>query len=1303
MVRQDQCPLLRPSRPGEAQMATDFVGRAVQSWFRQVRRIQSLLHAVRAGKETGDAQIYRANLWHSICMAKGFGKSFKAWWPDRPLRLQGSPVALSAHVPPCWMVELIWEDFQCNYRKFESWHVRRRKELLTVQMEENHNRLFAQVKPPNKQALTHLQESSTALIIGVSEDGLQIQLDQELPSSEDIQFQIEDRPATLTFETADVATIEFDGCCVPGAEVTATQHFSTFQTMDQELRRFWSRRWMTQTPSATDWERILAFAHAYLPHLPSQSMPLDVESWTEINKRYTPRLAKGPDGVSRLDLQYMPRPYKESLVEILQRSELEAQWPDSLLTGLVHPLPKRPDSKTSSDFRPVIIYSMVYRSWSSHRARRLLRQLQRGTGSRQFGFMPETDSAEMWMIIQAMVESACHQEVPLHGYVTDIQKAFENLPRNPIFQIATQLGAPSSILALWSSFLNNMSRRFVIAGQVGEPLFSNHGFPEGCGLSCYAMSIVDISFHFYYRIYCQRTMELSYVDNLELMAFDEGALQQGIICLQSWLDLWSLELDRKKSYIWSTTPTSRKTLALLGWKVSLTEKDLGAPMAYGKKKATSILMDRMDTLTTLWPMLTRALAPQWQKERILRCALWPRAFYGSSICAISKAQLKQLRADAMRALGYRRAGAAPHARLFLLCHEQCDPGYYYAWNVLLTFRRVARKRPMLQDLWTDYMVSYAGLPSYGPFATLLDIFMQVGWTVSPPFVLTHDNVQLDWLHISTGLLQDHFLDAWTQQLAVQLSQRKDIGKLNGLDRLVLLKGHSKIPPHQQNLLKCLQDGTFVTTSHHAKFDLTVSGNCKLCGEPDTIEHRCTQCRHLQHIYAHHLPILNQWSRLPVPHRQHLLPDRNPWVSPFRTALTLPYPYQTPCKLPWIPQDQIHLFVDGSCLRPDLPEFALASWAVVSATHDLTVIEGVVSDGRQSSDRAELLGLIRAVEIAQGWDKDVTIWTDSAFAGGGLARLLQDPDDIPDLNDAYESEWLRLRDAVTSFPRCLRVQHVPGHGKVQAQYMDVSEWASYWNHRADRAAAQAFQLHPAELRRIWHQLLAHHERQVLLQQQLQNLHWAVAQEYHTATPAATHGEDDQDTEEDATLVVQASLQQRRAPSETFWLDGLAEDWLSTSAFLLLANRYSMRFTRMAISFLVESCEAIDAEIVHLSWLELATIFYRKFARDLPIPSSQTKNEWVDSGTLQTAGQCSQCTVALILRLARTFVADLAKQFGLVFPKVQGLNLAAWGIYPPQFGLPMRFPPGVVLGASLALHNLVSHRPIRTVNDLARPFT
>ena len=150
-------------------------------------------------------------------------------------------------------------------------------------------------------------------------------------------------------------------------------------------------------------------------------------------------------------------------------------------------------------------------------------------------------------------------------------------------EIARHLGLPTKPLGLWESFLQETERRFLVQGEVSEPLKSNHGFPEGCSLSCVAMSIAGITLHSYMNEFSRRSCTISYVDNLELLARSLGALQQGIITMQTWSDIWKLDLDAEKSYIWSTEAHTRKEAQLMGWKIRTSSQRSGCSNELWKK------------------------------------------------------------------------------------------------------------------------------------------------------------------------------------------------------------------------------------------------------------------------------------------------------------------------------------------------------------------------------------------------------------------------------------------------------------------------------------------------------------------------------------------------------------------------------------------------------------------------------------------------------------------------------------------------------------------------------------------------
>ena len=641
-------PLLRPSRPGEVAQPTELLGRNVQQWFRQLRRLQSLLHGVKAGKDTPAAVAYRIELWHAIKNAPGFEQGFTAWWISRPVQLQGTPSELPQGVPATGTMERLFHDFQVNYKKFEAWHVRQRRELLQVTFQAQQTRIFAMVKPEGKSPLTQLEEKKVVHVLAQSEDAVTLHVSEPIAVSPPFNIRYDDFEIGINDVKEDVITTDADTLFSPGAELEVVQRYVTTPKLHEALAKYWSVRWWKDPMPPETWDRIFGFARTYFPRGQLAVDPINIDSWTQINKRYTKRAARGPDGFSAKDLQWMPNGLKQQLVDQLNCWEQGGNWPQQLLTGFVHPLPKRAQSYGVGDFRPVIIYSAIYRSWSSLRARGFLKYIGQLADAHQFGFLPGCEAAEIWLMLQGMIELS-HQEASTKvGFVTDLVKAFESLPREPIRILGEWLGLPASVLELWHSFLANMHRRFRIGDTVGPPLFSNVGYPEGCALSCVAMAIVDLSFHMYFSAYCPTTIPLSFVDNLELIDTAVSSLGNGIVTLQCWTDMWHLELDQGKTYTWGTTPTSRTDLATLQWPVKESAKDLGAQISYGKKLSVVEQQSRLESLHQHWYLLTRTFAPEYNKYLILFQALWPRAFHGVSVCTLGQQHIKHLRSQAAK-------------------------------------------------------------------------------------------------------------------------------------------------------------------------------------------------------------------------------------------------------------------------------------------------------------------------------------------------------------------------------------------------------------------------------------------------------------------------------------------------------------------------------------------------------------------------------------------------------------------------------------------------------------------------------
>ena len=153
--------------------------------------------------------------------------------------------------------------------------------------------------------------------------------------------------------------------------------------------------------------------------------------------------------------------------------------------------------------------------------------------------------------------------------------------------------------------------------------------------------------------------------NLEVLSRTLGALQQGIITMQTWSEIWKLDLDKEKSYIWSTEARTRRHASELDWKVEQAAKDLGE-VNYGKKGQVGTQTNRIQALDGIWPKLKRSLASTWKKQQLLRQAIWPRASYGIVTCTFGWNHIKQMRTEAMKARGYKMAGASPGILCFVM-------------------------------------------------------------------------------------------------------------------------------------------------------------------------------------------------------------------------------------------------------------------------------------------------------------------------------------------------------------------------------------------------------------------------------------------------------------------------------------------------------------------------------------------------------------------------------------------------------------------------------------------------------------
>ena len=327
-------------------------------------------------------------------------------------------------------------------------------------------------------------------------------------------------------------------------------------------------------------------------------------------------------------------------------------------------------------------------------------------------------------------------------------------------------GLPSAVVNAWFRFLDGQTRRFSLSGEVGEPALSDCGLPEGCGMSVLGMTLLDFCWDKYQSVFAPASAPLSYVDNYAVIASSLTALLRGFASLGSFMDMWSLKLDNRKTYMWAVDSSSRTALRQLGFEVKLLAGELGGALSFSRRSSASLQLLRLSSLDSSWQALRRQQIPGRLKEQLIRQAFWPKALHAIVITPLHFRHIAALRTKAVRSLGHGNAGAHPGIRLGLLTESaETDPSFYQLYRSFMDFLRLIKKAPSLVDVWRT-VVAGLSRPSSGPFAKLQELCSVIGWQVTdPPCLEDHDGVVVSLWTISTEALRFLLWEAWVQSLA----------------------------------------------------------------------------------------------------------------------------------------------------------------------------------------------------------------------------------------------------------------------------------------------------------------------------------------------------------------------------------------------------------------------------------------------------------------------------------------------------------------------------------------------------------
>ena len=1268
------CP--RPSRTGEVVMRNNLLGTEVVRWFRQLRRLESLKHALAAGKQTASAEAYRAELRSAILHAPGFEGGFLEWWSHkRLLGVEGVPAMLSRNLPSLPDCLLIFDSFKLCYEKFESWNLRSRGRQLRAKYEHSMKSMYQDLKSASKDGPDLLHYDRSYEILAVDPETEQVHVSESLDTRGVSLWSIDGESVQVQRVTNEVCVIRPTELVHSDAVLCQKQLIASVSEVHADLVDHWSARWNALIqPTQEEWGRILAFFKAFIPKVAFDLPALTVPMWRSALKRYSERSARGVDGVSHLDLKHLPDSMTQSLLDMLTAIESGTQrWPHQLLVGIVVCLAKTAGAHQVHQFRPVVIFGIIYRTWASIRSRQLIAQLQAYVPGSSYGFLPQSECSQVWLQLQSTIEMALIEKAPWCGLNTDLKRAFNTIPRDHSQKLAEQLGVPDGVLTAWRSFMDNCTRLFQVGQYLSEGLHSTVGVPEGCALSVYMMIQLSMSMHVYLKHFNPTVWATSYVDNIGLAASSVIELSGAWVSLQEFLRLWRMEPDIGKSYVWATQSGQRAQLKSFDIEIVQHASELGGALSFSKKHVQAHFKARNSEADVLWHRLKVSMAPQRQKLYALRSVMWPRLLHGNDAHLMPSSRFTSLRSKALQTLRINKAGVNPQLRLTFSGNMEHDPEFFHVRRTIRSFRRLCEKEPILLQRWKLFMMAFDGRYHDGPFSKMVSLFSMLGWSLHPPCFTDHDGISYDFMLLDVIAL-DHLLEeAWCQHVAVKC-KRSTSQDLQGIDVTLATWVSRGLHALDSALVASLQAGAFLSQAAQAKFDVCKTSQCAHCQQKDTHAHWIACPAYVEHhADVLDVPLLNDQTDAI---KFHLLPSRNTAATQLKQYLAQIDEEKRFLSTP--SSSEQHLFCDGSCVKNLNPWLSRAAWACVNATSGLLLAVGQVPGIWQSSDLAELHGLDACLAWACQFRVLVHVWSDSKYVVDA-AKWLWTHRRVP-VHWQHRSLWLQILEYMSFLDELAPTFHwVPSHMDPSTSSDPFDDWWILWNQRADEAAGRCNDQRGAHYWQLLHDAGEYQESQMSVLQKLRAFYLSVAKKENRTSP-------------------ETSL-----PEMPEMLSGLGVDPLSECLSIgwrhqcvqlaLLKGTFSTQFYVDILDWVLNN-EDVDATAGPVSFLEI-TFGLVDCTAKFPF---FTDGHWQQSAL---ADKFERPTLAYLLGVVRRAFKGVAGDLGFDCLLCSGLNLSQWKVFMPCDGMYLSLKKSTLDRCRERLFRFCSSRSLRRACDLARP--
>ncbi len=924
---------------------------------KQVRRLESLYRSMQNLHRQNTYPSYQIflqwkNEWQVIRYAKGFGKSWETWI-----------LAYEAveHVPDVVpTLNFLFDALQITRHDCEATcklEDKRRKDAISLKLKFDRSdnflrNTYAVLKDPSFPPITHAQitNEAEAVLCRSQADQIHVRITGKLINfTKDREIHFGECTMELLKQRGQMLTLRHKSGVVPTeAKLRQSSYACTQPELCDAFQNFWSSFWnrekVQEQKEDEAWESIHEKIEQANPKFPSLPIILDdPKIWKTTIRKLKKNKAVGFDGWHNDDLHMLPDKAVEHLTIITQRLWKKG-FDKSYMQAKVVLLPKNSQVTNMGQVRPVTILGSIYRLITKLIADQILAHWSILLPETMSGGVPGRGARLLMYMQQAIIEKSTIDKKQVGGFVLDLVKAFNCIPRRPLRRMMNNMGISYDIIDFWLGSLGKLTRLPQVGKHLGEPISSSCGVPEGDALSVCAM--ISLAYHYHeYIIFHVHDVRVSiYADNWSWLTSSQKSNFKTLQKTLEFVSALRMQIDFTKSWAWSNATEFRRTLKDMEnlfpdgktkILVAQNAKELGVLVKYSRQMALGPLIDRINGAKKKLQKIAWMAVPIEVKTTLIQGAVWPFAFFGVEATGLGETHFRSLRRGAANVMtaGHKQASAwvATH---FLFPNLQ-DPLFYVLLRCLSIVRNLADNRYLMALEIVQIAADIEVKQPFGPGTALGSYIRRAGWDISACGNVSCQALPMkcvNCLKSSTQEIKQVLMEFWSFTVMTNCHHRKGVPSDLIFHRSNTLKALQGICDEDVrglilNITGGYQSGVTKSWCYHQADDENAE-ICQLCGALDTKTHRLLECPFYNSIRMQHpeaVHILREkfplWIWHPISYR-HSEVNFHDIVMHTKNMPEIPEIYYTN------DNQQLVFFTDGACCDVTDPESRRAGFAII---------------------------------------------------------------------------------------------------------------------------------------------------------------------------------------------------------------------------------------------------------------------------------------------------------------------------------------------------------------------------------------